>query len=292
MKRCKNSVSFIQKRALCATVRITGMALLAVGLCFGLSSSTARADASRAFSWGDQRFGADGSYDYVDWANGDWFKGSFRARADVTVLGKRLPAGAGEVNVEVRRPSNCRTTGFVKLGGSTVASWDRSFTGSTTFTTPPFWQTQIGGQATFPIGPVSLTIKANAEVKAYVRGSVGVTYSSSTGRPIVSTSAGPAMDAAASAAAELDAWLASAGVEAALTLTGYGINGNLTYMPRSSGNPTVAYSVTANTQSTDGTIKGYVKVGRGFLSKKWSKTFFEYHGGPSSTTITSGSRQL
>lgn len=256
------------------------------------ATSSVFADAEKLFSVGDNRFGADGQYTFKDRVTNDFYEGTFNAVANGYVLGKRLTIGSGESYISVKRPSQCTATGNLKIAGATLARWNRSFNGSTTWSTPPFIQWQAGGEARFSIGPASLKLKAGAEMKVYARGAAEVRWSPTSRQPIIKAEAGPALDAAATGTAELDAIIASAGLEAKLQITGYGLTGKLEYMPRQNGNPTVSYAITADTVSTDGTIKGWIKIGRGWLSKKWNKTFAEYHAGSSSAVIAQGRRQL
>lgn len=269
-------------RAVAVVAAVTGV----------LGTAVVRADANKLVSVGDKTFGADITYVFTDKATKDKYEARFDANANGYVLKKKLNLASGEATLDVQQPSKCHTTGYVKMGGSTLAKWDKSFTGTTTFTTAPFYQAQAGGQAKYGVGPINLTLKAKVEAKAYVRGTVGVSYSSSTRRPMIHASVGPAMDAAGTGSVSADAVVVEIGVKAELKLTGYGLNGNLDYVPRSTGNPTVAYSITADTVSTDGYIQGWVKLDYLIGSKTWKKTFAEYHAGPTSYVLAQGKRQL
>lgn len=280
------NLSICMKKAFLQAVAVMVAAMGTFG------TAVIRADANKLVSVGDQTFGADITYVFTDKATKDKYEARFDANANGYVLKKKLNLASGEATLDVQQPSKCRTTGYVKMGGATLTTWDKSFTGTTTFTTAPFYQTQMGGQAKYGVGPINLTLKAKAEAKAYVRGTVGVTYSSSTRRPIVRASIGPAMDAVATGSVSADAVVVEIGVKAELKLTGYGLNANLDYVPRSTGNPTVAYSITADTVATDGYIQGWVKLDYLVGSKTWKKTFAEYHAGPTSYVLAQGKRQL
>ena len=99
-----------QVKSLSYLTLITG----ALGLA-ALAPDTARADAHMIKSVGDHRFGADLSYDFVDWGWPTRYKAQFTARADGYVLDLKVPLASGEADLDITYPSTCHASGFVKL---------------------------------------------------------------------------------------------------------------------------------------------------------------------------------
>ena len=257
------------------------------------ATSAQAASASRTFSVGDSRFGGTATLKFNDSATSNKYTATVSAQADGRVLYATLPLASGDASLEIREPSNCRAFGSLKLRGNTVATWNRSFIGSAGFTTAPFVDKQIGGQTQFGIGPVTLTFRAEARTQIYAKGSASVSFSPITQRPVVRGSFGPVMDTTASGSGSVSAGGASASVEGNLRLIGDSLTGDVTFAPQRKGHPIVSYAATATTQSTDGTIQGVVRIPVPFFgTQTYRQTLYEYHGGPSSFTLISGSRQL
>ena len=89
------------------------------------SITGARADATKFFSVGNHRFGAEGNYEFADRATGDLYQAHFAAWADGYVLDKKFRLASGEANLDVKRPSACRDqkrrrsdAGFLRVCGA------------------------------------------------------------------------------------------------------------------------------------------------------------------------------
>ena len=245
------------------------------------------------FSVGDRIFGASGKYQYSGTVVGDAvFKSRFDAKAAGTVLRISVPLGSGTSLLQVNRNGKSRAVGSLTLAGLKVANWDKAFASSADFQTAPLFQTQKGGSASFSIGPVSLKLSCNAEVKIYARGSIATTWAASAKLPTIQASVGPALDAAAGAKAQFSVIIAKAGVSASLSITGYGLSGRITMQPLSATASTLTCAVTADTVATNGSISGYIKIGVWIFSKKWSKTFYSYAQPPSSKVLAQTTRRL
>jgi hypothetical protein len=267
------------------------LGLLAFQLVLVAAASPAMADGSLTKTFGNEWFGGTINASYVDRLTATTYNANATGDAYATVLKTPINVAKGAVSVEVTKPNLCRAKADLKVAGKTLLTLDKTFRDTATFTTPPFYSKEVGGKWKYSIGPASLTMKAYADIQIYARGSVSVGWHPSH-PPVVDIRFGPVANASASGAAELDAIIASGGLEASLKLEGYSLESYVQLLPNTNKPTTITYGLDFAGDSTNGKISGWIKIGYGWLSKKWDKTFHEYVGGPFRHNITSGTRSL
>jgi hypothetical protein len=272
--------------------KIIGLGVVLTTLSFAAPSAQA-ITGSKSASVGNSVFGATAIASFSDAVIGDSYRATFSGRVDGKVLTKSLSIASGTSSLQVQRPSKCRAYGSLKLAGITLASWDKSFTSSTSFATGPLFKTLVGGSTRVWVGPVPVTIKAGARAGISAQGSVTVSVSPITGTPIVHGTIGPAVDVAATASAGVSLAFAGVEVNGSLTLIGAGITGDINYAPTIAGCINVTGRASVDVRSTQGAIKVCAWVDPPFVSRsEWCKTVYEYAGGHNSYTFASFSRSI
>ena len=281
----KNNRSYRAKNTMKNTLRL--LILLLAALVAALPANAA------SVTFGDSRNGTTISADVTSQLSGTNYTAGVTGNAQANVFGKAIPLASGETKLTVTKgTSRSRLQGNLKAIGKTLVTFDRTVSNTATFRTENFFAAETGGRMSFGLGPFNLKLEGKAELQAYGDGNLNVAWRAG-GPPIVTARFGPALDAAAYGKFQVDAIIASASVEGSLKLTGYGVYGNITLMPRTGAGQNqadVSWTATFDRLATDGQIKIKAKALGGLV--KYSKTIFDYKGGPSSIVLASGTQRI
>jgi hypothetical protein len=266
----------------------------AVGLACSLAPRglAAEADVRKLFSVGDRKFGGGGTQYAKDRLTTNQYELALGAEASAYLLGLQLPLASAESSFAIPNVGiDTRSSGHLTLFSKPIVKWSNELlSGNSTFRTPPTLARQAGGSGKFSIGPVGVRLKTQAELSTYAEGSQTIVYSTRR-PPEKNLAAGPRADASAGGEMEVDAIVAGAGLKAQLRVVGAGVTGRAKVLPRTDGRPPqCSWTITGDLRETHGKIEGWVRVGRGWLSKKWDKTFASYTGGPRSEVLSRGTR--
>jgi len=285
----------VRMKAKHTPTQINSLTLLLAALALPLVNvgHTAEADFLKGWSVGDKRFGADLVFSATDTLKTNSYSIAIDAKGSGYLLGYSVTLGKEETKFEIPTVGVTTTSsGFLNVFGKDLAKWNEKLVGASTFRTPAYFGKQAGGKAKYGLGPVNITLEVAAEVSTYAAGSQSIEYSIK--RPATKRiKAGPALDAAVSGSVSADVYVLAAGLDAALRLTGWALNTEVVVLPRADTRlaPQVSFKVSADTVSTVGYLEGWVRVGiKHILSKTFRKTFAEYNGGPTSTTLVKGTR--
>jgi hypothetical protein len=246
-----------------------------------------------SFTFGDSKNGATISGDFNSQLSGTNYTAGVTGNAQAQVFGKAIPLASGNMELTVTKgTSRSRVKGSLKAIGRTLMNFDRTVSNVASFRTENFYAAEAGGRMTFGLGPFNLKLEGKAELQAYADGNLDVAWRAG-GPPILKARIGPALDAAAYGKFEADAFIASASIEGSLKLTGYGVYANIELMPRTGSGQNqadVRWAASFDRLATDGKIKIKAKALGGLAS--YSKTIFDYQGGPSSIILASGTRRI
>lgn len=244
-------------------------------------------------TFGDSKNGATISGDFTSQLSGTDYTAGVSGNAQAQVFGKAIPLASGNMDLTVTKGSSrSRLKGNLKALGRTLMTFDRTVSNTASLRTENFYAAEAGGRMSFGLGPFNLKLEGKAELQAYGDGNLNVAWRVG-GPPILTARIGPALDAAAYGKFEADAFIASASIEGSLKLTGYGVYANVDLMPRTGSGQNqadVRWAASFDRLATDGKIKIKAKALGGLAS--YSKTIFDYQGGPSSIILASGTRRI
>lgn len=244
---------------------------------------------------GDSSNGANLTGEFTSTLSKTQYTAGLSGKAEARVFGKALNLAGGDAKLTVTKGSGTsRVQVNLKAIGKTLVSLDKNITNTGSFRTANFYTAETGGKMSFGLGPFNFKLEGKAEMQAYCDGNMNIAWAANH-PPVVEAAFGPVLDAAASAKFEVNAVIASAGIDGSLKLAGYGVRANVKLTPRTGSGQNqadVAYAATFDRQATQGSVKIWGKIGVGFLSVKKDKTIFSYAGGPSSAVLASGTLRI
>jgi hypothetical protein len=248
------------------------------------SSPAHAATGARAETVGDAIFGAQVNYRFQDQSiTGITHPFGYQARclaqANGPVLGRVLQLASGDASLSIK-PANYRAFGNIKIGGVTVAAYDRSSTTSATFTTAPFFGSLVGGTKTVSVGLLTERLSSKANVRMSVNGVVQEIRSPLLGLLSVSATSGPEMQATAVMSASVSGiQIISFPVQGnPLRLVDARLLARIQYVAGAL--PRATVSASSQTKGTDGKITFGPQV------------LADYHGTTNSVLVASGTTPL
>jgi hypothetical protein len=189
---------------------------------------------------------------------------------DGKVLYKSVNLASAQATLKFNQGSNVTTTtGYVKAGTKTLASWNKTFNGSGSFATAPLVLAQAGGSFDF-LEVVTVSASASAEVRMVGNVNMVKLPGYKTG---ISASFGPSVKVGATASGLVDIWLASAGVTGSLTLCEASLLASARMTPNTTRSPSGSLVAWYDTPAT---------------YKKYH-TIFKWTGTTSTANLASGS---
>lgn len=273
------------------------IAALVMNSAIALALTTGLNAATKTIKFGDSLMGAtltgDMGYYLAPQSGGCDFYARGSATGSVFFNSINLASGSGSFRINQGSTSG-RGWGYLNVGSSTLVRWDRTFTGTTDFSTGPLTVRKTVSYDVLGLGVIKIGTGVSATVRSEGKFSVVGSLGSRIGgkgplvTPTVVVNCGPSIDVAVSGHGYANIGVASGAVNGQLTLCKMALNASATMTPAAFNTSNVNYAMTLRTETLSGRVWGYVDSPIMFkkpFDKSWT-------GFTSTSTLASGSFTL